>query len=330
MFIDDITIRVLGGNGGRGAVSFNKNLHQFGPVGGSGGNGGSVYFEGATSFNLLSAYSYKKEFAADNGQNGRGQFRDGMTADDLILPVPVGTVIHNLTTGVDREIVRKGERILIAKGGKGGRGNFHFRSSTNRSPRQFEQGVEGESFAIRLELKLIADVGFIGLPNVGKSSLLNELTNAKSKVANYLFTTLEPNLGVHYDLILADIPGLIEGASGGKGLGTKFLRHIERTHILFHIISAESKTPLKDYRSIRKELGAHNKELLKKKEYIFLGKSDMISTSDLKKKIAALKKVNPLTSAFSIHDFESIEKIKEILKKLMKEKEGVAKDGNKK
>ncbi len=323
MFIDDITIRVLGGNGGRGAVSFNKNLHQFGPVGGSGGNGGSLYFEGSTNFNLLSAYSFKKEFSAQNGKNGRGQFRDGATADDLILPVPVGTVIHNLTRGVDQEVVHKGERILVAKGGKGGRGNFHFRSSTNRSPRQFEQGEPGESFAVRLELKLIADVGFIGLPNVGKSSLLNELTNAKSKVANYLFTTLEPNLGVYFDLILADIPGLIEGASGGKGLGTKFLRHIERTHILFHIISAESETPLKDYRSIRKELGAHNKELFKKKEYIFLSKSDMISPSKLKKKITALKKINPSVGAFSIYDFDSIEKVKKVLKKLIKEKEGV-------
>ena len=218
--------------------------------------------------------------------------------------------------------MRKRERILVAKGGKGGRGNFHFRSSTNRSPRQFEQGESGESFAVRLELKLIADVGFIGLPNVGKSSLLNELTNAKSKVANYLFTTLEPNLGVYGDLVLADIPGLIEGASGGKGLGTKFLRHIERTRILFHIISAESGTPVKDYRSIRRELGAHNKELLEKKEYIFLGKSDMISASDLKKKITALKKAHSFVGAFSIHDFESIEKIKEILKKLMKEKDG--------
>lgn len=320
MFIDDITIRVRGGDGGRGAVSFNKNLHQFGPVGGSGGNGGNFYFEGSTNFNLLSAYSFKKEFCAQNGKNGRGQFRDGASADDLVLPVPVGTIIHNLTIGVDHEVVRKGERILIAKGGKGGRGNFHFRSSTNRSPRQFEQGESGESFAIRLELKLIADVGLIGLPNVGKSSLLNELTNAKSKVANYLFTTLQPNLGVYHDLILADIPGLIEGASGGKGLGTKFLRHIERTHILFHIISAESGTPLKDYRSIRKELGSHNKELLKKKEFIFLGKSDMISASDLKKKITSLKKINTSVSVFSIYDFESIEKIKKILNTIEKEK----------
>jgi GTP-binding protein len=170
-----------------------------------------------------------------------------------------------------------GQRILIAKGGTGGRGNYHFRSSTNTSPREFEEGGKGEKFTIRFELKLIADVGFVGLPNVGKSSLLNELTNAKSRVANYHFTTLEPNLGTYYELILADIPGLIEGSSSGKGLGIKFLRHIERTQIIFHFISAESESPLKDYKTIRKELGTYSKALLLKEEHIFLTKHDLVT-----------------------------------------------------
>lgn len=320
MFIDDITIRIRAGSGGRGAVLFNKNLNQYGPVGGSGGDGGDIYFEGSSDFSILGFYRFKKEFSAKNGQNGKGQFRDGPNADDLILYVPVGTIIHNLTAKTDREIVLIGERILAARGGRGGRGNFHFRSSINTRPKEFEYGIPGENFTIRLELKLIADVGFIGLPNVGKSSLLNELTNAQSKVGNFLFTTLEPNLGVYYELVLADIPGLIEGASSGKGLGIKFLRHIERTKFLFHIISAESADPYKDYKTVRKELGTYNKTLLQKKEFIFLGKSDTISPIELKKKLSMLKKNKLPVGAFSIYDYEAIEKIKKILNKFMKEK----------
>ncbi len=320
MLIDDITIKIRAGSGGKGAVAFNKNLHQFGPVGGSGGSGGSVYLEGSSDLGILSTYRFKKEFAAKNGENGKGQFRDGPTADHLVLRVPIGTVIHNLTTGTDKEIIAIGQRILVARGGKGGRGNFHFRSGSNVRPKEFEYGTPGEAFTVRLELKLIADVGLIGLPNVGKSSLLNELTNAKSKVANYAFTTLEPDLGVYFELILADIPGLIEGASGGKGLGIKFLSHIERTKVLFHIISAESSDPYKDYKVIREELGAYNKALLKKKEYVFLGKSDTVPPAELKKKVSALKKKKISVDTFSIHDSESLERVKKILQALIKEK----------
>lgn len=320
MLIDDITIKVRAGNGGMGAVAFNKNLNEFGPAGGTGGGGGSVYVEGSSDLGILSKYRFKKEFAARDGENGHAQFRDGVTGEDLVLSVPVGTVVHNLTTGTQREITAIGERTIAAKGGRGGRGNFHFRSSTNTRPKRFDYGTPGEHFTLRLELKLIADVGFIGLPNVGKSSLLNELTNAKSKVANYPFTTLEPNLGVYYELILADIPGLIEGASSGKGLGIKFLRHIERTKVIFHIISAEAADPAGDYAIVRKELGAYNKALLAKKEYIFLGKSDTVGIAELKKKIRTIKKPKSPVGAFSIHDYESIEEIKKILNALAKEK----------
>lgn len=337
MLIDDVTIKVSAGNGGRGAVAFNKNMLSLGPVGGSGGRGGSVFVEGLSDLSALGQFRHKKAFSAENGMNGRDQFKDGHDGKDLVLRVPVGTVIHNLTVQNDTsefgqytetpakiEITKIGERVLLAKGGKGGKGNFHFRSSRNTSPRQFQTGLPGEQFTFRLELKLIADVGFVGLPNVGKSSLLNELTNARSKVANYAFTTLEPNLGVYYELILADIPGLIEGSSVGKGLGTKFLRHIERTRILFHFVSAESESPAKDYKTIRKELGTHNKELLKKPEYLFLSKSDELSPADLKKKLAALKKAAPKLSknifSVSILDDASLEKVKTILNKIQKEK----------
>lgn len=322
MLIDEVTIKVRAGNGGKGAVAFNKNLNQYGPVGGSGGAGGSVYIEGSSDLSILDKFRFKKEFAAKNGEDGKAQFRDGANAEDLVLQVPVGTVIHNLTTDKDQEVVTIGEKILIATGGKGGRGNFHFRSSTKTRPRRFEYGTPGESFILHFELKLIADVGFIGLPNVGKSSLLNELTNARSKVGNYSFTTLEPNLGVYFELVLADIPGLIEGASSGKGLGVKFLRHIERTKVLFHIISAESQNPALDYKTIRKELGAYNKALLKKKEYLFLSKSDMISPEKFKNKLVAIKKLNPSAKALSIHDFDSIERVKKILNTLIKAKYG--------
>ncbi len=320
MLIDDIKIKISAGSGGKGAVAFNKNMMSLGPVGGSGGKGGSVYGEGISDINALIQFRFKKEFAAENGGDGRGQFRDGRDGADLIFKIPVGTVIHNLTNENEIEIQKIGERALLAQGGIGGRGNFHFRSSRNTSPTQFQGGRPGETFELRLELKLIADVGFVGLPNAGKSSMLNQLTNARSKVANYPFTTLEPNLGAYYELILADIPGLIEGSSSGKGLGIKFLRHIERTRILFHFISSESLDPEKDYKTIRKELGLYKKELLEKPEYLFLTKSDLIDKTTLNKKLKVLKKMNQNAIAISIIDPESIKKIEKILNKIKDEK----------
>lgn len=313
MLIDDIKIKISAGAGGKGAVAFNTNLKSLGPTGASGGRGGSVYALGVSDISALRQFRFKKEFQAENGGDGRGQFRDGKIGEDLVLKVPIGTVVHNLTNKADTEVQKVGEKILLAQGGIGGRGNFHFRSSRNTTPKQFQGGRPGEAFDLRLELKLIADVGFVGLPNAGKSSMLNHLTNAESKVANYPFTTLEPNLGVYYELILADIPGLIEGSSTGKGLGTKFLRHIERTRILFHFVSSESLDPEKDYKTIRKELGAHNKELLLKKEYLFLSKSDLADAKETKEKLRILKKLNKNAMVISIHDAGSIKKMEEIL-----------------
>ncbi|MEK7506365.1 MAG: GTPase ObgE [Patescibacteria group bacterium] len=320
MLIDDITIRVSGGHGGRGAVAFNKNMKSLGPTGARGGNGGNVFFLGVSDLNALNRFRNEKEFSAQNGENGKRQNNDGKTGADIILNVPVGTVVHNLTNGSETEITKIGDKVMMAKGGHGGKGNYHFRSAVNTSPTQFKEGTPGEKFELNLELKMIADVGFIGLPNAGKSSLLNELTKAKSKVANYPFTTLEPNLGAYYELILADIPGLIEGASGGKGLGIKFLRHVERTKILFHFVSAESDSPVKDYRVIRKELKKYSPALIKKFEYVFLTKSDLADPKDLKKKISALKKAPAKVVPISVYDWDSLEKVKGILNKIQKKK----------
>ena len=312
MLIDDVAIKVRAGDGGKGAVAFNKNLMSLGPAGGSGGNGGSIYFEGVSDLSSLNQFRYKKDIKAKDGENGRGQFNDGADGENLILKVPIGTVIHK-AGAKDQEILKIGEKVLIANGGHGGKGNFLFRSPKLTTPKRFQEGLPGEEFALRLELKLIADVGLIGLPNAGKSSLLNELTEARNKVANYAFTTLEPNLGVYYNLILADIPGLIEGASLGKGLGIKFLRHVERTKILFHLISVESENPAKDYKTVRKELRVYNKDMMKKPEYLFLSKSDMIPIEKVKKKIAILRKLNKNAIPISIHDWDSLEKVKKIL-----------------
>jgi len=328
MLIDDITIRAFTGDGGDGIVAFDKRKMMQGPTGGNGGHGGGIYVEGVTDIGALQHYRHQKEWKAENGKNGGQLCMEGANGKDLVLKVPIGTIVHNLTTGVDYEITKTGEseRVLIAEGGSGGRGNFSYRSSRNTSPRQFQNGMPGREFELRVELKLIADVGFIGFPNVGKSSLLNELTRAKSKVANYRFTTLEPSLGVYYNLILADIPGLIEGASEGKGLGHKFLRHVERTKILFHLVCAESPDPAKDYIAIREELAKHNEKLLDKPEYVFLNKVDLISESEAKGKLKEIKEAiknspnTKLVAPLSVYDECTLAQVRKILNSLEKEK----------
>ncbi|PIR04665.1 MAG: GTPase ObgE [Candidatus Liptonbacteria bacterium CG11_big_fil_rev_8_21_14_0_20_35_14] len=317
MLVDEIIINVKAGAGGKGAVAFNKNVMSLGPTGGSGGRGGSVYIEGVADIGALNKLKFKKDFEAQAGQYGKSQFNDGYDGQDIVIKVPTGTVIINQETKEPKEIIKIGEKILVAKGGNGGRGNFHFRSSTNTTPKQFQPGLPGEQFTLKLELKLIADVGLVGLPNVGKSSLLNELTNANSKVANYEFTTLEPHLGAYYEILIADIPGIIEGANHGRGLGLKFLKHIERTKIIFHLISAESSSPVTDYKTIRKELETYNPEFKAKPEYIFLSKSDGVDKATLKKRLEALKKYNKNIKALSILDEKSLEDVKVILNNII-------------
>jgi len=316
MLTDEVKIKLRGGKGGSGCVAFNKNKGEKGPTGGDGGNGGSVYLEGTSNLTALNKFRFKKEFSAEDGVDGKNKILEGKKGKDLILKVPVGTIAHNLDTCRDLEIVKNEEKILIARGGKRGRGNYFFRSSTNTTPREREEGKGGKEYDLLLELRLIADVGLIGLPSAGKSSLLNVLTKADVKVAEYPFTTLEPNLGDFYGLIIADIPGLIEGASSGKGLGIRFLRHIKRTKILIHCLSSESRNLLDDYNTIKNELEKYESDLSKKREYVFLTKTDLLEEKEIEEKMKELKKINPNILAVSIYDEESIEGVRKLLREI--------------
>ena len=296
-FLDQAKIYVKAGNGGSGSASFRREkFDEFGgPDGGDGGDGGSIVLIAEENLNTLIDYRFQQHFKAESGQNGMGKKKTGKAGKDLILKVPVGTQIFeedNNTLIEDLEIA--GQKIIVAKGGKRGLGNVRFKSSINRSPRKKTDGFEGESFWIWLQLKVIADIGIVGMPNAGKSSLLSVLTKAKPKIADYPFTTLNPNLGVtsysDKEVTIADIPGLIEGAHEGIGLGDKFLRHIERCKSLIHLIDITNEDILENYLKIRKELSKYSKNLLKKKEIIVFNKIDIINTSKIKEKINNFKK----------------------------------------
>ena len=323
MLVDEVEIKIRAGKGGDGKVNFRREKYvpKGGPDGGDGGDGGDVYFVGVEDITALRRFRYQKEFSAENGENGSAKLKTGTSGKDLEINVPVGTVIRVLGTERSWEIKKIGEKILLAKGGKGGRGNWHFKSSTHQTPMEYEQGGAGQEMDLSLELRLIADIGLIGLPSVGKSSLLNELTKAHAKVASYNFTTLEPNLGVMENgLIIADLPGLIEGAHEGKGLGIKFLKHVERTKVLLHCVGADSSTLLEDYETIRKELGEFDKELLERPEIILVTKSDLVSGAEMKKMVIRLRQGFGETKEIlvcSIYDYESIEKLKKKLHTLI-------------
>lgn len=282
MFIDEARINVKAGDGGNGAVAFRREAHvpRGGPSGGNGGRGGDVYLEADPQANTLIEFTYKMHFVADSGGHGSSKNQTGASGADLIIKVPVGTVAYEVESGfLIADLTEPGQRALVAQGGRGGRGNWRFRTPTIQAPRIAENGEPGEEHGLRLELKLLADVGIVGIPNAGKSTLLSRISAARPKIADYPFTTLEPNLGVvlidNRDMVWADIPGLIEGAHEGAGLGIKFLRHIERTRLVVHLLDGMSPDPLGDYGVINQELEQFNPLLAEKPQVVVINKMDL-------------------------------------------------------
>ena len=295
-FLDQAKIYIKAGNGGSGSASFRREkfIEFGGPDGGDGGDGGSIIFEAERNLNTLIDFRYAQHFKAEDGKPGTKRKKTGAAGKDLVIKVPVGTQIYEEDNNtLIYDFTKNKERYLVATGGRHGLGNVRFKSSTNRAPTKKTNGKTGEEFWIWLQLKVIADVGIIGLPNAGKSSLLAAITRARPKIANYPFTTLDPNLGVSYydnkEVTLADIPGLVEGAHEGVGLGDKFLRHIERCKILLHLIDISEDDLVENYLQIRKELEKYDEDLSKKKEIIVFNKSDLLEEKDIKNKLKTFK-----------------------------------------
>ena len=319
-FLDQAKIYIKAGDGGSGSASFRREkfIEYGGPDGGDGGNGGSVIFESERNLNTLIDFRYAQHFKAENGFSGSKRNRTGANGKDLIIKVPVGTQIYeedNNTLVYD--FVKNKEKYLVANGGLGGLGNVRFKSSTNRAPKKKTNGKTGEEFWVWLQLKVIADIGIIGLPNAGKSSLLSALTRAKPKVASYPFTTIDPNLGVTYynnkEVTLADIPGLVEGAHKGVGLGDKFLRHVERCKMLVHLIDLSEENLLDNYLKVKNELTKYDSKLGEKREIIVFNKLDLFSKKDIDKKIkmfkSKIKKNYEIISVFNKNDILKIKKL---------------------
>ena len=320
-FLDQAKIYIKAGNGGSGSASFRREkfVEFGGPDGGDGGSGGSIIFLSDRNLNTLIDYRYTQHFKAEHGKSGSKKNKTGGNGKDMILKVPVGTQIYEEDNNtLIYDFTKNHEKFLVANGGKGGLGNVRFKSSVNRAPKKKTSGKLGEEFWIWLQLKVIADVGIVGLPNSGKSSLLAAITRAKPKIANYPFTTINPNLGVAFynnkEVTLADIPGLVEGAHKGIGLGDKFLRHIERCKILLHLLDISEENLIDNYEKIKEELGAYDKNLSRKKEIIFFNKSDLVDKKDLVKKINTFKKkIKKKFEVISLFKKDDILKLKKAL-----------------
>lgn len=321
-FVDELNIEARAGKGGDGVVRWLhlKGKEYSGPAGGNGGNGGDIYIRGVRDVALLGRYRGEKRFEAGDGQDGQSYSMEGKQGKDTVIDLPVGSIVENQSTGELFELLAEGDTKLILKGGRGGAGNEVFKSSVNRTPTECTPGAPGEEAMLHIELRLIADAGFVGLPNAGKSSLLNALTGAHAKIGAYAFTTLDPNLGViPGGFILADIPGLIEGASAGKGLGSKFLRHVSRTRELIHCISLESENPLEDYSVVRKELEQFSADLAKKTELILLTKSDTRDAAHIEKVSSQFKKLGKIAMTVTILDDSSVKSLRDHLSRLLSE-----------
>ena len=335
MFTDYVKISAKAGNGGNGAISFRREKYVAagGPDGGDGGKGGDVYFEVDPDSNTLIDFRYHKKFKAENGKNGEGSHKYGKSGEDLYIKVPIGTIVRDAETNkVLADLSHKGQKELILAGGRGGKGNSHFATSTRQAPRFAQDGENGEEKELILELKLLADVGLIGFPNVGKSTFLSRTTSATPKIADYHFTTLEPNLGVvktDYgdSFVIADIPGIIEGASEGTGLGLQFLRHIERTRLLLHIIDvsgSEGRNPVQDFYTINEELKKYSEKLSKRKQIIVANKIDAMQDENLYKELEKVAKENKMeifkiSAATGEGISELIKHVSDVLKTLPKE-----------
>lgn len=334
-FIDEIKITAKAGKGGDGVVRWRheKFINKGGPAGGDGGRGGDVYAKAVRDIHILSKHKSKKEFVAKDGGPGGSKSLHGANGDNMIVELPRGSIITNTLTGEKYSLEKEGQEILLLSGGRGGFGNEHFKRSTNTTPKEWTPGKPAEEGEFLIELELYADIGFVGLPNAGKSSLLNVLTNADAKVGDYAFTTLDPNLGDFYGYILADIPGLIEGASEGKGLGTKFLRHIKRTKMLAHLVSFENELVrtggmMKTYKEIRKELEKYDKKnkldeegLSSKEEIIILTKTDVVEDAKIiTKKKKDFEKTGKKVFVLSLYDDKSVKEFKKELTKILEGK----------
>jgi len=319
-FIDELKIHISAGRGGDGVVRWRheKGIDRAGPAGGNGGKGGDVYLRAIRDISILARYKNTKEFVAEKGEAGMKKSMHGKNGADLIIDLPIGSVVTNLETREVFNLIEDEKLVKILNGGKGGLGNEYFKTAVHRTPEEQTDGKNPEQADFYIELELAADAGLIGLPNAGKSSLINVLTNSKSKIGAYQFTTLEPSLGDMHGYILADIPGLIEGASEGKGLGHKFLRHIKRTKTLLHCLSLENEDLVKAYKVIRNELKEYSEELTDKKEIVILTKTDLVDEKTLEKAIKKVSKLNPNVLSVTVLDDKSIKSLRDSLIKIFR------------